>query len=97
MSVQAVTWVIEHSRMRLGARLVLLAIANHADRLGQDSSPSIGTIANEARLSLRDTRLAIRKAEALGELKPAPASRVGSKTFSLPKMASSRTAARTDE
>lgn len=68
MSVQAMTWVLERSESRLGDRLVLLSIANHADRFGENAWPSIETIAVEARMSGRQVQRAIRRLEELGEL-----------------------------
>lgn len=68
MSIQAMTWVIEHSEARLGARLALIAIANHADRTGNHAFPSFETIALESRLSRRQAINAVRGLEADGHL-----------------------------
>lgn len=68
MSVQALAWVLENSRATHGARLVLIAIANHANKDGEDAWPSVRTLAREARLSERQVQYAIRKLEKLGEL-----------------------------
>lgn len=51
MSIQAIAWVLEHSEATLANRLVLLAIANHADANGWNAYPSIPRIAAEARLN----------------------------------------------
>lgn len=59
MSVQAVAWVLEHSAARLGSRLALLSIANHAHPDGTQSFPSYDTIAKEARLSRRQAVRAV--------------------------------------
>ncbi len=67
MSVQALTWVFDHSQSRLAARLALLAIANHAGSDGW-ADPSLFTIACEARLNEREVQDAIRELEASGEL-----------------------------
>ncbi len=61
-------WVFEHSRSTLGARLVLLAIANHADRDGDNSFASVATLAEEAHLSERQVQRAIASLLADGEL-----------------------------
>ena len=69
MSIQAVSWVLQHSKAKLGARLALIAIANHADASGNNSFPSIPTIAAEAHLSERQVQRAIRTLERQGELR----------------------------
>jgi hypothetical protein len=62
MSWQATVWVLEHSESRLGDRCVLLSIANHCNREGSDSHPSLGTIAHEARVSVRNAQRSVPKA-----------------------------------
>ncbi len=69
MSVQAISWVLENSESRLGARLVLISIANHASHDGDSAWPSIATIAAETGLSERQVQYAIPELEALGELR----------------------------
>lgn len=62
MSVQAMTWVMESERRTKGGdRLVLMSIANHADRFGDNSWPSIITIATESNLSERATQYALER------------------------------------
>lgn len=68
MSVQAVVWVLEHSTSRLGDRLVLLAIANHAQADGTNAWPSVARIAKEARVTPRSVQRSMRILEASGEL-----------------------------
>jgi hypothetical protein len=68
MSIQAIVWVLEDSEARLGARQVLISIANHADRWGRSAYPSIRTIARESRLSVREVQYSIRKLVESGEL-----------------------------
>ncbi len=68
MSVQALSWVLEHSKAQLGTRLVLLSIANHARQDGTGAWPSIETIARESRMSERAVRYAVRELEQSGEL-----------------------------
>ena len=68
MSIQAVSWVITHSKAKLAARLVLISIAQHADKDGANSFPSIATIAAEAALSTRQTQRVITQLERMGEL-----------------------------
>lgn len=68
MSVQALSWVFDHSRSEGNARLVLLSIANHTDRQGAESWPSSETIARESRCSPRTVFRALRELKGLGEL-----------------------------
>lgn len=53
MSIQAVSYVLELSNAKLGDRCVLLSIANHADKYGEEAWPSIATMASEANVSER--------------------------------------------
>lgn len=68
MSVQALAAVLDHSQARLGARLVLIAIANHANEYGENAYPSIDTIGREAHLSPRQVIRCVQELEQLGEL-----------------------------
>ena len=68
MSIQALAWVLEHSRATLGDRLVLLAIANHAKADGKDAWPSIRMIAVEALVSERTAQRSVQNLVELGEL-----------------------------
>lgn len=67
MSVQALGWVLEHSEAAGAARLVLIALANHADATGW-CWPSMATIAREARMSEDTARRAVRALELAGGL-----------------------------
>lgn len=68
MSIQAMAYVLEHSEAQLGDRLVLLAIANHADANGCNAYPPIDMIASEARMSERQVYRAIRSLADAGEI-----------------------------
>ena len=68
MSVQAIAWVLEHSTSEGNARLVLISIANHADKFGRGAFPSQQTIGGEARCSTRTVRRSIDELRALAEL-----------------------------
>jgi hypothetical protein len=61
-------WVMDHSKARLGDRLVLLAIANHAREDGTNAWPSVAQIAREARVTPRSVQRSMRVLETLGEL-----------------------------
>lgn len=68
MSVQALSWVLDHSKSRLAARLVLLSIANHANEVGDNAWPSVSRIAREAHVTDRQVQRALVGLVGLGEL-----------------------------
>lgn len=68
MSIQAIAWVLEHSSSTLADRLVLLAVANHADASGWNAWPAIDRLALEARVDRRTVFRAIESLETAGEL-----------------------------
>lgn len=81
------SWVLDHSESRLGARCVLIAIANHADAYGRNAWPRIGTLAREARLSEREVQYALVTLRELGELSVLRgAGPKGTNLYCLPKM-----------
>jgi hypothetical protein len=69
MSVQATTWVTEHSVSEHSARLVANSLANHADPDGTSIYPSIPTIVGETRLGESTVRAGLEKLKALGEIR----------------------------
>lgn len=68
MSIQAVAWVLEHSGASLADRLVLIAIANHADARGWNAYPAVPLIAHEALVSEATVYRALTALEESGEL-----------------------------
>jgi hypothetical protein len=66
MSVQAMSWVLEHSTAEHSARLVHISLANHANGDGEDSYPSIGRIACETLLGESTVRAAIERLKDAG-------------------------------
>ena len=87
MSVQAISWVLDYSAARLGAKLVLISIANHAKADGTDAWPSISTLAREAGLSDRQVQRAIKELVEIGELSIVfNGGPKGTNLYSLPKM-----------
>jgi Helix-turn-helix domain len=66
MSLAVMSWVLDESEARLGARLVLLALADYAHDDGSKAFPSVETLARKSKLSERGTRDALRKLEADG-------------------------------
>jgi hypothetical protein len=67
VSFKAVIDVLENSPSEHGARLVMISLAQHANPWWE-AYPSVETIAEEARLSERAARMALRKLEEMGEL-----------------------------
>lgn len=67
MSIQAVAWVLDHSESRGFARLVLIALANHAND-SHECWPAQRTLAREAGMSPGSVPEQIRKLVDLGEL-----------------------------
>jgi hypothetical protein len=87
LSVQAISWVLDHSESTLGSRLVFISIANHAKKDGTGAWPSVRLIAEEAHLSEREVRYCLRSLEASGELKTTIGSGPhGCNLYSLPRM-----------
>lgn len=68
MSVQATTWVWEHSKSTGSDRLVLLAIADAANREGAQSFQSAPSLAKMTGLSVRTVWRSIDALISLGEL-----------------------------
>jgi len=69
MSVQAMSYVIDNSRQTGVAYTLMLMIANHADRYGRNSFPSIPTLAGECRTYERSIKRILPVLETSGELK----------------------------
>lgn len=87
MSIQAVSWVLTHSQAKLGARLVLMSIANHADAIGEHAYPPVAMIAAEAGMSERQAQRCIATLKRIGELEVAGVGGRGrSNAFRLIKM-----------
>lgn len=68
MSVKAMSWVWEHSRAKGSARLVLLALADHAGHDGGDAYPSVRRLAERCGVSERTVQDALKTLAELGEL-----------------------------
>lgn len=68
VSVQASEWVWKHSTAQKSGRLVLLAVAWHADACGDQAWPSVARLAQLTRLSERQVRRHLRELERSGEL-----------------------------
>jgi Helix-turn-helix domain len=70
MSIQAMHYVFWQSPATMGARLVLLALANHAND-AYLSWPAVQTVAHEARMDRRSVQRALRDLEDAGEIEAA--------------------------
>lgn len=81
MSVQALAWVLEHSQASGNARLVLIAIANHADAHGRNAWPSVTQISREARVSRSTVFRSLTDLTKLEELSIQSGSERGSSNF----------------
>jgi len=87
LSVQAISWVLDHSQSRGLSRLVLISIANHADKFGGEAYPATKTIAGEAGVSEREVRYCVLELEKLGEVQvDYKASKYGTNVYALAKM-----------
>ena len=83
MSVQALVWVLEHSRATHSERLTLISLANHAGSDGADTWPSIATIAREAGLGESTVRGALERLKELGEIEETGVSSRRTRAFRL--------------
>lgn len=68
MSVQATSWVIQHSKHKGSALLLMIMIANHAHADGTGAYPAVTTLASECRMSDRQIKRLLPELEASGEL-----------------------------
>ena len=68
MSLEAISWVLRHSKSKGAARLVLLSIANHADGQGLASWPSLYTVRRESGVSLRQIKRSLSQLVEISEL-----------------------------
>ena len=68
MSVEAMSWVLNHSDTAGTEKLVLLGLANHADERGENAWPSVATLARYASVSERAVQYALRNLAAAGRI-----------------------------
>jgi hypothetical protein len=68
LSFHAVSWVLKNSKERLGNRLVLIVLADHAHADGTNAFPSVDTIKTESYMSERNVRYALRALEQSGAI-----------------------------
>lgn len=95
MSVQAMSWVIDHSKQRGSKFVVLLMIANHAHSDGTTAYPSYDRLATESRISARQVITHVKALQESGELKVEVCkSEYGTNLYSLPLMVSESSTSR---
>ena len=83
MSVHVIAWVLAHSDARLGDRLVLITLADHAGKDGTGAWPTVMTIAHEARMSERAVQYSLRRLEAAGAIVKTSVSRAGTAVYTV--------------
>lgn len=83
MSIAVLSWAFAHSEAKLGDRLVLFALADHAKDDGTYAWPSVSTIARAARLSERQVQRCLRNLEEMGEIELTGRSRAGTNIYSV--------------
>lgn len=87
MSVQATSWVWEHSTAQGTVLLVALAMADAANREGGSSYQSVATVAAMVRVSERTVQRALRWLEEAGEIEvEAEAGRHRATSYRFPRM-----------
>ena len=83
MSIHVMSWVLRNSEEKLGRRLVLLVLADHAKDDGTSAWPSVETIGREARLSRRQTQANLRALEDAGAIVSTGTSRHGTTIYTV--------------
>lgn len=87
MSIQALTYVLEHCDAKYGPRNLMFAIANHANERGENCWASVATLGHEARLSRRATQEALAKLIADGEIEQTGVSAANTRIYRIVAMA----------
>jgi hypothetical protein len=70
MSIKAIQVVLDESKHKGSALLLLIVLANHAHDDGRWAFPSVNTMTRYTRLTRRNVQLLLRKLEESGELAP---------------------------
>jgi hypothetical protein len=81
MSLPVMVWVLQHSEAKLGARLVLIALAEFAHDDGTKAFPSVETLSERARMSRRGVQAALRSLEADGSIEQTGTTRSGTNVY----------------
>lgn len=77
------SWIFRNSDEKLGRRLVLLVLADHANKDGTGAWPSVKTIASEARLSERQTQTCLRLLAEAGAITETGTSHHGTRIWTV--------------
>ena len=83
MSVHVMGWVLKQSNARLGDRLVLLVLADHAKEDGTSAWPSVATIAHEALLSTKQVQRCLASLQRDGRIVKTGESRSGTNVYTV--------------
>lgn len=83
MSVQALSWVLEHSDAQYADRLVLISLADHAQSDGTGAWPSVETIARHAKISRRAALYSLSALEEQGAIVRTGKSRQGTVVWTV--------------
>jgi DNA-binding Lrp family transcriptional regulator len=83
MSLRAMLWVFDHSPSQLGARLVLLALAEYAHDDGTKAFPTVATIAAKTRLSERSVQNALKRLQEDGEIERTTETKAGVNVYRI--------------
>ena len=83
MSIHVMSWVLRESEAKLGDRLVLLVLADHAKDDGTSAWPSVDTIGREARLTRRQVQRCLRNLELADEITATGKTRMGTVVYSV--------------
>lgn len=83
MSIEAMSWVLRHSEERLGRRLVLLVLADHANDDGTGAWPSVETISEKARMSRAQTQRCLRELTKAGSVEKVGKSPAGTTVYDV--------------
>jgi hypothetical protein len=83
MSVHVTSWALRHSKSRLGDRLVLLVLADHAKDDGTYAWPSVPTIATQSNLSDRQVQRCLQNLVELGEIELQGKSKSGTHIYAV--------------
>jgi hypothetical protein len=81
MSLPVLVWVFNNSEEKLGRRLVLLCLAEHAHDDGGKAFPSVETICKRTRLSRRQAQACLRGLEDDGAIEHTGVTRTGTRIY----------------
>jgi hypothetical protein len=77
------SWVLRESEAKLGDRLVLLVLADHAKDDGTYAWPSVDTISEQARLTRRQAQRCLRNLEQTGQILETGKSKKGTTIYTI--------------